>query len=70
MLEAWMKSYHPEKLFDAEGRFDPRTAGARAQDGPLRMGANPSANGGRLLNALSLPDFANYALEVPAPGCK
>jgi phosphoketolase len=33
------------------------------------MGANPSANGGRILNALSLPDFVNYALEVPAPGC-
>jgi xylulose-5-phosphate/fructose-6-phosphate phosphoketolase len=66
MLEEWMKSYHPEKLFDAEGIFDPQLQDL-APKGTLRMGANPSANGGRLLNALSLTDFANYALEVPAP---
>ncbi len=68
LLEAWMKGYQPEKLFNAEGKFDPALQ-ALAPTGELRMGANPSANGGRLLTALSLPDFANYALEVPAPGC-
>ncbi len=68
LLEAWMKSYQPDKLFDAEGKFIPELQ-ELAPRGNLRMGAIPSANGGRVLNALSLPDFANYALEVPAPGC-
>jgi xylulose-5-phosphate/fructose-6-phosphate phosphoketolase len=67
LLEAWMKSYHPDKLFDAEGKLDPNLQ-TLAPAGELRMGANPSANGGRLLNALSLPDFVDYALEVPGPG--
>jgi xylulose-5-phosphate/fructose-6-phosphate phosphoketolase len=68
LLEEWMRSYQPEKLFDAEGNFDPALQ-AIAPQGALRMGANPVANGGRILNALSLPDFVNYALEVPEPGC-
>jgi xylulose-5-phosphate/fructose-6-phosphate phosphoketolase len=68
LLEAWMKSYHPESLFDHDGNFAPELQALAPRDN-LRMGANPSANGGRVLNALSLPDFANYALEVPAPGC-
>jgi xylulose-5-phosphate/fructose-6-phosphate phosphoketolase len=68
LLEDWMKSYHPERLFDTEGKLIPELQ-ALAPGGELRMGAIPSANGGRVLNALSLPDFSNYALEVPAPGC-
>jgi xylulose-5-phosphate/fructose-6-phosphate phosphoketolase len=67
MLEAWMRSYQPEGLFDAEGKFNPDLQ-ALAPRNACRMGANPSANGGRMLTALSLPDFADYALEVPAPG--
>ena len=64
MLEAWMRSYHPEKLFDASGAL---IAELRELSplGPRRMGANPHANGGRLLNDLSLPAFRAYALEVP-----
>ena len=67
LLEAWMKSYQPEKLFDREGRFISELA-ELAPSGGRRMGANPHVNGGRVLIALDLPDFRDYALEVPGPG--
>ena len=67
LLESWMRSYHPEKVFDAEGKLIPELQ-ELAPSGARRLGANPNCNGGRLLRDLSLPDFANYALEVPAPG--
>src|SRR6185369_16574205 len=66
MLEAWMRSYEPQKQFDAEGRLlhELRTLAPR---GNRRMGANPHANGGRLLKPLVLPSFADYALPVKQP---
>jgi xylulose-5-phosphate/fructose-6-phosphate phosphoketolase len=67
LLESWMKSYQPETLFDANGKFISELQDLAPRNSQ-RMGAVPAANGGRVLNALSLPDFANYALEVPAPG--
>jgi len=67
LLEAWMKSYQPEKLFDREGRLVSELA-SLAPTGEHRMGANPHVNGGRLLDALDLPDFTRYALDVPGPG--
>jgi xylulose-5-phosphate/fructose-6-phosphate phosphoketolase len=67
MLEAWMRKYRPEELFDPDGRLVAEIA-ALAPDGKRRMGANPHVNGGRLLCALSLPDFAQYALSIPGPG--
>ena len=67
MLEAWMRKYRPDELFDKEGRLIVELA-ALAPDGNLRMGASPHVNGGRLLKALDLPDFANYALSIPGPG--
>jgi len=67
MLEAWMRKYQPEELFDKEGRLVADLA-KLAPDGDRRMGANPHVNGGRLLKALDLPDFAQYALFVPGPG--
>jgi xylulose-5-phosphate/fructose-6-phosphate phosphoketolase len=67
MLEDWMKSYKPEELFDATGRFKPDLA-ELAPRGERRMGANPHANGGLLLVDLRLPDFRPYAVEVPRPG--
>ncbi|HSW74917.1 MAG TPA: phosphoketolase family protein [Candidatus Saccharimonadales bacterium] len=65
-LEDWLRSYHPEELFDEQGRLLPELA-ALAPEGERRMGANPHANGGRLLRALNMPDFRDYALDVPAP---
>ena len=67
LLEEWMRKYQPEKLFDQNGRLIPELA-ALAPDGNKRMGASPHVNGGRVLKALDLPDFAHYALEVPGPG--
>jgi xylulose-5-phosphate/fructose-6-phosphate phosphoketolase len=68
-LEAWMKSYRPEELFDAAGRLLPELA-ELAPAGERRMGANPHANGGSLLRELRLPDFRDYACAVPEPGVR
>ena len=67
LLEAWMRKYRPDELFDKEGRLIEELA-ALAPEGSRRMGANPHVNGGRVLKALDLPDFAQYALSIPGPG--
>jgi len=67
ILEAWMRSYRPEELFDAHGTLVPELA-ALAPRGARRMGANPHANGGALLRDLRLPQTRSYAVEVPRPG--
>jgi len=66
-LEEWMKSYKPEELFDNNGKLIEELADA-APKGDRRMGANPHANGGLLLKELRLPDFRDYAVDVPRPG--
>lgn len=67
MLKDWLLSYKPEELFDKNGRLIPELE-ELAPTGKHRMGANPHANGGLLLRDLRLPDFRNYAVDVPAPG--
>ncbi len=67
ILEDWMRSYHPEELFDKNGRLVPELQ-ALAPKGNRRMGANPHANGGLLLHDLRLPDFRKYGIAVPYPG--
>jgi xylulose-5-phosphate/fructose-6-phosphate phosphoketolase len=67
ILERWMRSYRPEELFDDEGRLLPELA-ALPPTGIRRMSANPVANGGELLRELQLPDFRDYAVDVPSPG--
>ena len=66
-LEAWMRSYRPEELFDEAGRPRPEID-ALAPEGPRRMSANPSANGGVLLRDLDLPDFLDAGVPVASPG--
>jgi xylulose-5-phosphate/fructose-6-phosphate phosphoketolase len=66
LLEEWMRSYPPEELFDEGGRLISELA-TLAPEGERRMGSNPHVNGGRLLKDLDLPDFRNYAVEVPEP---
>lgn len=67
LLEQWMRSYRPEELFDKQGRFR-RDLAALAPKGERRMGANPHANGGLLMQELRMPDFRNYAVTVQKPG--
>ena len=66
-LERWLKSYHPEELFDENGTLIPELR-ELAPKGERRMGANPHANGGLLLRDLRTPDFREYAVTVPRPG--
>jgi xylulose-5-phosphate/fructose-6-phosphate phosphoketolase len=65
-LEGWLRSYHPEELFDEDGALISELA-ALSPRGLRRMGSNPHANGGKLLVTLRMPDFHDYALDVPAP---
>jgi xylulose-5-phosphate/fructose-6-phosphate phosphoketolase len=67
ILESWMKSYRPDELFDESGRLKDELR-ALAPEGERRMSANPHANGGLLLRDLKLPDFRDYAVDVPTPG--
>lgn len=61
-IEAWLKSYKPEELFDAHGRLK-RDIAKLAPKGERRMSANPHANGGKLLHDLQMPDFRDYGLH-------
>ncbi len=69
LIEDWMRSYRPEELFDEEGRLMPELA-ELAPKGDRRMGSNPHANGGLLLKDLQMPDFRDYAEDVPEPGTR
>jgi xylulose-5-phosphate/fructose-6-phosphate phosphoketolase len=68
-LEEWMRSYRIDELFDAEGRPLAELVSC-APEGDRRMGANPHANGGKLLRALELPDFTDYAIPVRDHGAE
>jgi xylulose-5-phosphate/fructose-6-phosphate phosphoketolase len=67
LLESWMRSYHPEELFDTDGTLRPELK-ALAPAGARRMSANPHANGGLLRKQLKMPDFREYAVKVPQAG--
>ena len=67
IVEDWMRSYHPEKLFDAKGTLIPELR-ELAPRGARRISANPHANGGLLRKELETPDFRDYAAEVKIPG--
>ena len=66
-LEAWMRRYKPEELFDENGTLLSELR-ATAPEGDRRISANPHANGGKLLKPLHLPDFRLYAVKVEKPG--
>ncbi len=66
-LEDWLKSYRPQELFDEQGKFLEELA-ELAPTGYRRMGSNPHANGGALLQPLAMPRFAEHAVAVPQPG--
>lgn len=66
-LEAWLRSYKPEDLFDESGKLKPELK-ALAPQGNRRMSANPHGNGGLLRKALRMPDYQDYAVELASPG--
>jgi xylulose-5-phosphate/fructose-6-phosphate phosphoketolase len=66
-LEDWLRSYRPQELFDGNGRLLEELQ-ALAPAGNRRMGANPHANGGLLLQDLRMPDFRDYGVDVTVPG--
>ncbi len=68
-LEAWLRSYHPEELFTADGKLIPELK-ELAPKGDKRMGSNPHANGGKLLRDLRMPDFRDYAFDIGKHGSK
>ena len=67
LLEEWMKSYHPEELFDDNGRLIPELK-SLVPEKNRRMGSNPHANGGTLLKELRTPDFRKYGIKITHPG--
>ncbi len=68
LLEKWLRSYHPEELFDEKGRFHSYLKELIPVEN-MRMGMNPNANGGLLLKELKVPSIDDYAVEVAKPGC-
>jgi xylulose-5-phosphate/fructose-6-phosphate phosphoketolase len=66
-LEAWLRSYRPEELFDERGA-PVAAVRASAPVGERRMSANPRTNGGAVTTPLRLPDFRDYAVDVTRPG--
>src|SRR5207245_11675233 len=67
ILEEWLTSYHPEELFDENGKLIAELS-ELAPKRERRIGANPHANGGLLLKDLLMPDFREYAVSVTKPG--
>ena len=67
LLEDWLRSYKPQELFDKNGALLAELA-ALAPTGHRRMGANPHANGGELLQSLIMPSFDDYAVNMPTAG--
>ncbi|KJK53805.1 phosphoketolase [Streptomyces sp. NRRL F-4428] len=66
-LEAWLRSYRPEELFDQTGRPSPQVLEC-VPEGVRRLGATRHANGGLLLRDLPLPRLERFAVPVDQPG--
>lgn len=67
VLKSWLESYKPEEIFDNNGALRPEVT-SFMPTGDLRIGENPNANGGRLLEPLSLPDTHDYEIDVKNNG--
>ncbi|MCB8535472.1 phosphoketolase family protein [Enterococcus faecium] len=66
-LLRWLKSYEPEKLFDAQGRILEEIREI-APTGDQRMAKNPITNGGIDPRPLIMPDWKKYTLQFEKPG--
>ena len=67
LLENWLRSYEPERLFDKDGKVIPELR-ALCPTGSRRMSANPVGNGGLVKKPLKMPDFKKYAIKVDQSG--
>ena len=67
ILESWLKSYHPENIFDENGELL-KEIRKIIPEGDKRMGSNPYANGGKLLKELILPNIKDYEISIEKPG--
>lgn len=67
ILEDWMRSYEPDRLFDESGK-PIASLTALTPEGNRRMSANPVANGGVLRKPLNMPDFKKYGVKVEHSG--
>lgn len=67
ILEDWMRSYEPDRLWNEEGRPDPKLR-RLCPDGDRRMSANPVTNGGLLKKPLRMPDYREYSIAVERSG--
>ena len=59
--------YQPEELFDEDGRRA-TSCSRRRRRASAGWAPNPHTNGGALLRDLRLPDFRDYAVDVPGAG--
>lgn len=66
-LVAWLKSYHPEELFDENGKVKAEISEI-APKGDQRMSTNPITNGGINPTPMNLPDWKQYAIDTTIPG--
>ena len=69
LVEKWLKSYHPEELFDDNGKLikELRDLNPKLEK---CMGMSKYANGGLLLKDLITPNWEDYALDIKIPGEK
>ena len=67
ILENWLRSYEPEKLFDENGSLLAEIK-ELCPKGNKRMGSSLYTNGGWLRKDLILPNFSNYAVKISYPG--
>ena len=67
LLEDWMRSYKPDELFDSKGALVPELAELPPK-GRQRMGMNPHANGGLLMQPLRVPNFRDFAVRIEGRG--
>lgn len=67
LLESWMRSYHPEELFNSNGKLKKEFKEFLPTPSNC-MGASPYANGGLLLKEIITPNWEDYAISVSTPG--
>lgn len=69
LVEKWLKSYHPEELFDENGKLIKELCDLNPKLEKC-MGMSKYANGGLLLKDLITPNWEDYALDIKIPGEK